>query len=278
MENTVHNAPVASAVSITQKQPAGTHRNWSITLNNPTAEELKVWETATTHHWVKEVIGQIERGEAGTEHIQGMLKTVAVRFAQVKKLFPRAHIEVARNTAALQQYVQKDDTRVRTLDPQVSSIQAVTPRSLQDALTLVVMERIYHKGLPLLFQTVVRRLGATEWSEWESDFNDSHLDMHGAEHSCVFGVTGIPVCNMRDNARYLQEHADGIIDDAVKRLIEQGVFGAEYATAQLACRAALKRYIVEICIRNANQREAEYEEEVEREASRRTPPRHEEID
>lgn len=56
--------------------------------------------------------GQIERGEQGTEHYQLMVKTPQVRFTAVKKMFPTAHIELARNRAALQQYVHKEDTRV----------------------------------------------------------------------------------------------------------------------------------------------------------------------
>ena len=68
--------------------------------------------------WVLE--GQIERGEEGTEHYQGMLHTPQVRFRAVKDMFPRAHIEVARNKRALQQYVHKSDTRIAEL-PTISS-------------------------------------------------------------------------------------------------------------------------------------------------------------
>lgn len=56
--------------------------------------------------------GQLERGAEGTEHYQGMLNTPQVRFAAVKKVFPRAHIEVARNKVALAKYVHKEETRV----------------------------------------------------------------------------------------------------------------------------------------------------------------------
>ena len=38
-----------------------------------------------------------------------------MRFSAVKKAFPRANIQVARNVAALQQYVHKEDTRVEEL-------------------------------------------------------------------------------------------------------------------------------------------------------------------
>lgn len=61
------------------------------------------------------VEGQLERGEEGTEHYQLMVKTPQVRFAAVKKVFPTAHIEVARNRKALEQYVHKEETRVESL-------------------------------------------------------------------------------------------------------------------------------------------------------------------
>lgn len=90
---------------------------WSITVNNPTENDLKVVLPAG---WSVE--GQIERGENGTTHYQAMLKTPQVRFAAVKKVFPRAHIEVARNKTALAKYVHKDDTRVAEVETRKSSI------------------------------------------------------------------------------------------------------------------------------------------------------------
>lgn len=95
--------------------PSGTFRAWSITINNPTAADLESWKHAKMLHWVKDVIGQLERGECGTLHIQGILKTDKVRFAQVKKAFPRAHIEVARNEIALTNYCGKEETRVASI-------------------------------------------------------------------------------------------------------------------------------------------------------------------
>lgn len=79
---------------------------WSITINNPTELDLKPELPAG---WMLQ--GQLERGAEGTEHYQGMLTTPQVRFSAVKKVIPRAHIEVARNKAALAKYVHKDDTR-----------------------------------------------------------------------------------------------------------------------------------------------------------------------
>lgn len=86
---------------------------WSITINNPiTADEENI-HTARQKGW--KVEGQKEMGAEGTPHYQLMVRTPQVRFSAVKKQFPRAHIEVARNSAALALYVHKDDTRVATL-------------------------------------------------------------------------------------------------------------------------------------------------------------------
>jgi len=91
----------------------GTERatSWSITINNPTDVETR----CEVPGWSLE--GQYEVGEEGTRHFQGMLKTPQVRFAAVKKVFPRAHIEVARNEQALKNYVHKVDSRVDVYTP-----------------------------------------------------------------------------------------------------------------------------------------------------------------
>ena len=79
---------------------------WSITINNYTESDVSPELPAG---WKFQ--GQPEKGEEGTEHFQGMLTTPQVRFSAVKKVFPRAHIEVARNRAALSKYIRKDETR-----------------------------------------------------------------------------------------------------------------------------------------------------------------------
>jgi len=80
---------------------------WSITINNPSEADIT---PAIPPSWKFE--GQIERGEQGTTHLQGMLSTPQVRFSQVKSHFPTAHIEVARDKKALRAYVHKADTRI----------------------------------------------------------------------------------------------------------------------------------------------------------------------
>lgn len=89
---------------------------WSITINNPTEKDLNPILPAG---W--RMTGQLEKGEEeGTEHYQAMLTTPQVRFAAVKKVLPRAHIEPAKNKAALQKYVSKEETRL-ALVPDVNS-------------------------------------------------------------------------------------------------------------------------------------------------------------
>jgi len=84
---------------------------WSITINNPTENEVK----CDVPGWKLE--GQYEVGAEGTRHFQGMLKTPQVRFTAVKKVFPRAHIEIAKNVKALEAYVHKQESRVDVYTP-----------------------------------------------------------------------------------------------------------------------------------------------------------------
>ena len=87
---------------------------WSLTIANPTAEHEEQIGTARQRSgW--SVTGQKEKAEGGLVHYQLLLKTPQVRFSAVKKQFPTAHIEVARNQAALEKYVHKEDTRVSVL-------------------------------------------------------------------------------------------------------------------------------------------------------------------
>lgn len=82
---------------------------WSLTINNPSSDDEECISLARQKGW--QIYGQIEKGESGTLHYQMMLKTPQVRFSAVKKMFPRAHIEVAKNSVALSKYVNKEETR-----------------------------------------------------------------------------------------------------------------------------------------------------------------------
>jgi len=84
--------------------------NWSVTINNPTADDDTNIAHAKQKNW--KVMGQLEKGANGTPHYQLHIKTPQVRFSAIKKAFPRAHIEIARNAQALEEYVNKTDTRI----------------------------------------------------------------------------------------------------------------------------------------------------------------------
>jgi Putative viral replication protein. len=87
---------------------------WSVTINNPTkSDDQNLGEVKSKSGWA--VYGQKEVGENGTEHYQLMVTTPQVRFSAVKKAFPRAHIEIARDRKALTKYVNKEETRTGSL-------------------------------------------------------------------------------------------------------------------------------------------------------------------
>lgn len=86
---------------------------WCVVINNPVDSDEENISFARQKGW--KVEGQKEVGANGTPHYQLMVRTPQVRFSAVKKAFPRANIQVARNVAALQQYVHKEDTRVEEL-------------------------------------------------------------------------------------------------------------------------------------------------------------------
>jgi hypothetical protein len=96
------------------QMPTHTHHKerataWSVTINNPIPADEENMSQARQRGWTVE--GQLEKGAEGTMHYQLLVKTPQVRFSALKKAFPRAHIEVARNVEALRQYVTKEDTR-----------------------------------------------------------------------------------------------------------------------------------------------------------------------
>jgi len=87
---------------------------WSVTINNPNqSDEENIARARQISGW--KVYGQLERGEQGTLHYQLCITTPQVRFAAVKKAFPRAHVEAARDRRALEKYVNKEETRVGSL-------------------------------------------------------------------------------------------------------------------------------------------------------------------
>lgn len=86
---------------------------WSVTINNPTTSDDENVAQAKQKGW--KVEGQLEKGTEGTPHYQLIVITPQSRFSQIKKAFPRAHIEICRNKEALLNYVKKEETRIGEL-------------------------------------------------------------------------------------------------------------------------------------------------------------------
>lgn len=188
---------------------------WSITINNPTAEDFQQWETLKGLSWVRSVQGQIEKGEQEeTPHLQGMVKTLSVRFSQVKKALPRAHIEKARNEVALAKYVAKEETRVSTLP----KVKVATQIEVQQYCLTVTLSRCYN------------------WLKIE-------------DPSSIEDVELLSRCETQ-----IRENWENILDDAVNTLILQGYYGVEFVVSNPQVRTAFKKYLPAIMYRTLNDR------------------------
>lgn len=89
---------------------------WSITIFDD------AYENATLPaKWA--LSGQMEKcPTTGVQHFQGMLTTPQIRFSAVKRVFPKAHIELCKNKIALVKYVKKEDTRIQSIPDRSSNI------------------------------------------------------------------------------------------------------------------------------------------------------------
>lgn len=235
---------------------ASTQRStaWSITINNPTQSDLDSWTNASSLPWVIEAKGQVEEGEEGTPHIQGFLKTQQVRFSQVKRAFPRAHIEVARNPAALANYVVKQETRVQELH----QTQVATPRLIQTSLTDKVLEKLLHKNNPCTFTRDAQKT----WKRSVGDWPDG-LEPTDRQDRQTDWTTWL----ITRNKEYLKANAEQIVDEVVEHLIESGYMMVEFIMANNQVRTAYKKYLPSICIRNARQDHQEIDQETVSETS-----------
>ncbi len=69
-------------------------KHWCFTINNPTPDEVDLHDSRFAYI----VVGE-EVGDTGTPHLQGYVCfTTRQRLTQVKKIFPRAHLEMKRGT------------------------------------------------------------------------------------------------------------------------------------------------------------------------------------
>lgn len=209
-------SPSEASISDTQKKSS----YWSITINNPTEDDFIRWEGLKGEKWVKKVMGQLEKGENGTPHIQGMLNTDYVRFSQIKKALPRAHIEIARKPAALANYVQKEDTRLAPLP----TTRVATQSDVQkECLSLALYD--YKRDT---FQTHIPRVEKDAFYDW----------------MCLKNVT-------------YKTWAETLLDSAVKKLVKEGYYGIEFVICNPQVRLAFRKYFCEIVIREYARQDSE---------------------
>lgn len=182
---------------------------WSITINNPTDDDFIRWEGLKGEKWVKKVMGQLEKGENGTPHIQGMLNTDSVRFSQIKRALPRAHIEIARKPAALAHYVQKEDTRLAPLQ----TTRVATQSDIQKECLAMALDDYRRHNLNSNFTK-------EEFYDW--------MVLH--------------------NVKY-KNWGETLLDASVKKLVRAGYYGIEFVMCNPQVRSAFKKYFCEIVIR-----------------------------
>lgn len=105
-----------------------------------------MWSAMTGYPWVKELSGQLEKGENETTHIQGMIRTDYGRFFnKLRAALPRAHIEPAKNPVALANYVQKEETRVGS----ISTAKVATQATLQERVYVQLMMKRTEEDGPM---------------------------------------------------------------------------------------------------------------------------------
>lgn len=218
----VRNNPIQPSEASTSDQMKKSSY-WSITINNPTEDDFIRWEGLKGERWVKKVMGQLEKGENETPHIQGMLNTDHVRFSQIKKALPRAHIEVARKPAALANYVQKEDTRLAPLPTTRVATQADIQR---ECLSLALSD--YKKNLLKDPET------QDEFYNW--------LCLHNLQYKAW---------------------SENLIDASVKKLVREGFYGIEFVMCNPQVRMAFKKYFCEIVIREYGRSSPQVQEDHE---------------
>lgn len=187
---------------------------WSITINNPTPDDLQQWEILKDQKWVRSAEGQMEKGEEGTPHLQGMVKTLSVRFSQIKRALPRAHIEAARNVAALTKYVSKEETRVSALP----AVRVATQSDVQKRMTDLTLGQYLAGG------GENKREPFYDWLQKVQFSNILKLE------------------NTHKSIEYW-------IDKSVRELILEGFYGVEFVMSNPQVRTAFKKYFAEIVIR-----------------------------
>jgi len=202
--------------------------HWSLTINNPTPADYEEMDRARQKGW--KVTGQLEKGEQGNLHLQLHLQTPQVRFSAVKKAFARAHIEVARNVQALENYVNKEETREGALP---------TTQEMYPSLS---------KFWRLVLKNLLDRNWILNWDPSDGTWNkDAYYDLgYRYEHEGT--------CEGR-RRELREEMALEALEAAVGDLIEQGYHVEHFLSPPN--RYAFKKFIWSILTRAKREEDAQ---------------------
>lgn len=98
------------------------NRNWCITVNNPSMDDLKVWmsmirdKEIRRKNSIKYIVWQLEKGMNGTQHIQGYIEFVNERrMKSIKKIFKNnsMHCEIRLGSSKeASDYCKKKDSSI----------------------------------------------------------------------------------------------------------------------------------------------------------------------
>lgn len=214
------------------------HRNWFLTINNPTKEDetsMKEVEPMCSYGIIAKEVGS----ECGTEHYHlTLVFQNAMRFSTIKQLFPRANIQKVRSMGHAIKYCEKDgDFAEFGKRPRCKGVKDPSPLAEVAKLVqagankrkiaqLYPVEMIrYHRGIDVLISLQDdgledrRWMGPYRWpqiEDWsyswviigESGINKSQFAKSHFEPGRVL------VCsNIDDLKRFNKEVHDGIIFD-----------------------------------------------------------------
>lgn len=114
---------------------------WSITAFDE--EEQRLLSSGDYPPFVKQVLGGLEKcPDTDRVHFQGALQCRSQqRFSAIKKWLPKAHIEAAREAAALQKYAMKDETAVSEKKAVVNKTPFVS-----DEMALRMIARMFNES------------------------------------------------------------------------------------------------------------------------------------
>jgi len=122
--------------------PIEQYTYWSVTLNNPTAQDYLIARNPN-EKYVRQFVWTPEEGKSGTPHIQGWLRCQRnMTRTAVSKLYPGAHLKPCDKdeyNERVHQYAQKDDPTTRgphmiTINDPLPSVERMLPEIYQYSL------------------------------------------------------------------------------------------------------------------------------------------------